>query len=121
MEALRAHGGVELALLFGSHARGKATERSDVDVAVRGSGLDLLALSAHASRALGVEVDVVSLDTTDVPLLQALVRDGVVLLQTKPGAAGAWRARALSILELDRPGYVRMRDAFLARVAREGL
>jgi predicted nucleotidyltransferase len=113
--------GVRLALLFGSQARGTASTGSDVDVAVLARGVDLLALGAALSQASGEAVDVVSLEDPGFPLLEELVRDGVPVYEGAPGAAASWRAHALSELDLDRPGFERMRDAWLDRVAREGL
>ena len=110
---------VRLALLFGSRARGRARPGSDADVAVLGRNLDLLGLASQLSLAAGVEVDVVSLEDPGYPLLNALLRDSVVLHEGEPHAAAAWRSRALLDAETDRPGWERMRDAFLKRLARE--
>jgi predicted nucleotidyltransferase len=44
---------LRLALLFGSVARGSASEQSDIDLAVQGDELDLAQLSAALSGALG--------------------------------------------------------------------
>jgi predicted nucleotidyltransferase len=113
---------VELALLFGSRARGTAGPRSDVDVAILGApGLDRLGLAASLGTRLGLEVDVLTLDDVPIPLLDALVREAIVIHEAHPGAAARWRSRALSQLETDRPWFARMRDAWLARVAARGL
>jgi len=64
---------------------------------------------------------VVSLSDPDIPLLEEIVEHGIVVHEGRRGAQGSWRARALSILDLDRPWYARMRDAWLRRVAREGI
>ena len=115
--ALSGRQDVRLALLFGSRARGRGGAGSDADVAVLGEGLDLLALAADLSDAAGVEVDVVSLEDPGYPLLNALLRDSVVLHECKPGAAATWRSQAILETELDRPGYERMRDAYLRKLA----
>ena len=47
-EALRGRQDVHLAILFGSRARGRARPDSDVDLAVQGEDLDLLALARDA-------------------------------------------------------------------------
>jgi predicted nucleotidyltransferase len=121
IEALRKmlHGrqDVHLALLFGSRARGRARPGSDADVAVQGKDLDLLELAADLSDAARVEVDVVSLEDPGYPLLNALLRDSLVLHEAERGAAARWRSHALLIAELDGPGYIRMRDAFLKKLA----
>jgi hypothetical protein len=45
----------------------------------------------------------------------------VVLCEGAAGAAAAWRSRTLSDLEIDRPWYARMREAWLRRVAERGI
>jgi predicted nucleotidyltransferase len=116
-KALQGHKNVHLALLFGSRARGRARPDSDADVAVLGENLDLLDLAADLSDAARVEVDVVSLADPGYPLLNALLRDSLVLHEGTRGAAARWRTRALLEAETDRPGYERMRDAYLRRLA----
>jgi predicted nucleotidyltransferase len=114
--------GVRVALLFGSHARGQARPGSDVDVAIVGAWTDVSALAALLSDRLGTEVDVVRLDDeAGVPLLEAVLRDGIVVYEANRGDAAMWRSRVLAQMETDRPWYRRMRDAWLRRVATEGL
>lgn len=115
--ALSGRKDVRVALLFGSRARGRAHEESDADVAVLGRNLDLLELAADLSDAARVEVDVVSLEDPGYPLLNALLRDSIVLHEGERGAAADWRSRALLQAETDRPGYERMRDSYLRRLA----
>jgi hypothetical protein len=107
--------------LFGSRARGAARGDSDIDLAVLAPGCDLLQLSAEVSMATGKSVDVVSLERPTIPLLEQIIRDGEVLHEGSPGRAAAWWSCALAMLETDRPWYTRMSDAWLRRVAREGL
>jgi len=111
---------VQLALVFGSRARGTATPTSDVDVAVGAPSIDLLDLAALLSRATGLEVDVVDLEHAGVPLLARIVREGVLVHEARPGTAATWRAQALADLETDAPWFARMREAWLARVAARG-
>ncbi|MDQ3033091.1 MAG: nucleotidyltransferase domain-containing protein [Myxococcota bacterium] len=118
--ALAAHRDVELAVVFGSVARGEAGLGSDVDVAVRGA-VDRLALGAQLSRALGREVDVVELDTPDLVLLSEIVRDGRCVAERSPGAYAQFRSHALATLETDLPLIHRQQEAFLARLARAGV
>jgi predicted nucleotidyltransferase len=120
-QVLRARGDVALALLFGSRARGDASETSDVDVALLAPSADLFEIGAQLSQASGLEVDVISLADPGVPLLDELLRDAVVLYEARPGVYPTWRARVLADLELDRPWYERMRDAWLERVAERGV
>jgi predicted nucleotidyltransferase len=112
---------VRLALLFGSRATTKNTASSDLDLAVDAPTEDLDRIGGVLASELGVEVDVVSLADVTIPLLEALVRDGIVVHEGKRGAGASWRTRALIDLETDRPWYARTRDAWLRRVATRGL
>lgn len=116
-KALSDHREIRLALLFGSRARGQARPGSDADVAVLGENLNLLELAADLSDAAKVEVDVVDIKDPGYPLLNALLRDGVVLSEGERGAAASWWTRALLQAETDRPGYERMRDSYLKRLS----
>jgi hypothetical protein len=82
---------------------------------------DVLGLGAELTRALGVDVDVLTLEQASIPLVDAIVRDGVTVFEGAPGVAASWRSRTLADLELDRSWYERMRDAWLSRVAERGL
>jgi predicted nucleotidyltransferase len=89
---------VELAVLFGSAARGEGQRRSDLDVAVRlkgGSAPGLPRLQVSLARATGREVDLVSLDASPPLLRFEIARDGVVLLERTPHAWADFRARAM--------------------------
>jgi predicted nucleotidyltransferase len=118
---LQASGEVTLALLFGSRARGEESESSDVDVALLAPSADLLEIGASLSQASGLEVNIISLVDPGVPLLDELLRDAVVLYEARQGAYATWRSHVLADLELDRPWYERMRDAWLERVAQRGV
>lgn len=111
--------GLELALLFGSVARGDARNDSDVDVAVMGQGLDLAEISARISDATGRDAHVLHLEQATIPLLEELLAEGIVISE-RPGRAAMWRSHTLADLELDRPWYHRQRDAWLAREAGRG-
>ncbi len=115
--ALADRADIEVAILFGSRARGDARPNSDVDLAVAGA-VDRLALAADLSRAIGHEVDVVDLAAGGYPLLSAIVQDGLLVHEGVRSAYGRWLSRVLSELELDRPMYRRMRDGYLAKLAR---
>jgi predicted nucleotidyltransferase len=117
---LASRGGVQLALLFGSRARGTAAASSDVDLAVDAPGIALEQLSGDLSASLRVTVDVLALQGTTIPMLEALVREGIVVFEARSGLAARWRSRALIELETDLPWYRRMRDAWLGRVAERG-
>ena len=83
-------------------ARGTAHAHSDIDVAVQVPLLEGPAIAAALSAASGCEVDVVT-DDPPIPLLEALIRDGVVILEAVEGAGARLRASTLSMLELDCP------------------
>jgi predicted nucleotidyltransferase len=75
------------AYLFGSRARGTATDRSDVDLAVLyadrpASGLEGLGLDLEADieRVLGLPVQVVVLNSAPADLVHRVLRDGHLLL-----------------------------------------
>jgi predicted nucleotidyltransferase len=119
--ALAGRKDVRVAVLFGSEARGTAHAGSDVDVAVDALAADILDLAAALSEALSREVDVVPLENATIPLLEQLVRDGIVVHEAYPGAGALWRSHALTALETDRPWFARMRDAWLSRVRERGL
>ncbi|MGM0575943.1 MAG: type VII toxin-antitoxin system MntA family adenylyltransferase antitoxin [Myxococcota bacterium] len=119
--ALRGRSDVRLAVLFGSWARGTAGADSDVDLAVLGSGLDTLGLSSDLSAVVGREVDVVGLSDPSIPLLEELLRDGVPVYEATPGLFASWRTHTLLDMEWLRPWYRRMADAWLERVARDGV
>jgi hypothetical protein len=79
-------------------------------------------LGADLSAKLGREVDIASLDSAvSIPLLEEVLRDGIVLHEREEGDAALFRSRALATLETDRPWFARMRDAWLRRVAERGI
>ncbi len=100
-EVLRDRQDVHLALLFGSQARGKARPDSDVDVAVLGENLDVFDLYGDLSLAVHKEVDVVDLSRAGFALLNAIVRDHVIIHQGRLGVAGRWLSQAITRLETE--------------------
>lgn len=73
--------------LYGSHARGEATPRSDVDVGVlfresppRTLGGVAPGLEGLIERAVGVPVEVVVMNTAPSDLVHRILRDGILLL-----------------------------------------
>jgi uncharacterized protein len=75
VEILQRNGAREV-YLFGSHARGDATARSDVDFAVRGMPPEhFYRAVGEACSALSVPVDIVDLDETG-PALDYLKQHG---------------------------------------------
>src|SRR5262245_15162002 len=113
---------VDLALLFGSHARGQARPTSDVDVAVIGRSIDTIGLAIELTDALGTPVDVVDLSgDPPIALLLEILRDGIKIRERSPGAYGRFLSHTLLILETDLPAHRAMQRAFVHRVAQHGL
>jgi predicted nucleotidyltransferase len=89
---------LEVAILFGSRARGRARPDSDVDVAILPVDRALTLADEHAladaiERATGHAVDVVRIDQANEALLWRVARDGVVLASSPPSAAPRLLAR----------------------------
>lgn len=74
---------IQLALVFGSAARGTLLPESDVDVAVLAhhplSATEKHALIEHIALATGRAVDLIDLATVGQPLLGQIVRDAKLL------------------------------------------
>lgn len=80
---------VRLAILFGSHARDEAADRSDIDVAVEFDEDELdpsrynerfLGLGAELEVELSTNVDLVDLRKIDPAIGRRIVEDGVLLV-----------------------------------------
>ncbi len=84
LEVCRQSGVVRLSL-FGSFARGEATERSDVDLLVefgrRNSLLDLIAVEKRMSTALGRKVDLLTPSAISPYLRESISRGMRVLYE----------------------------------------
>jgi predicted nucleotidyltransferase len=120
--ALERHAEVELALLFGSRARGAATSTSDVDIAVIGPGIDTIGRAVELTDAVGLVVEVVDLSKDpSFALLLEVLRDGVKVHEGRPGAYGRFLSHSLMDLETDLPALRKMHHAFVRRVAERGL
>lgn len=119
---LAKHPSIDFALLFGSTARDQARHDSDVDLLVGGAhAVDSLQLRAELVESLGRDVDVIIAKNAPIPLLEEVMRDGVIVFERIPGAGALFRSRTLAQLETDRPWYRRMSDAYLRRVAESGI
>ena len=112
---------VRVAMLFGSRATGRAGPASDVDLGVLCADEDRYALACALTDALGLDVDLVDLSRASVPLREEILRDGVIVYEGEPGAGALWLSHTLVELEFDRRWYHAMSDAWLARVAKDGL
>jgi len=89
--------GVELAVLFGSVARGGMRAR-DVDIGVWVTADDtceLAPIDTALGRALRLPVDVIFLNTAPPLLRFEVARDGALLIERRPGAWSDFRARAM--------------------------
>src|SRR5262245_55734335 len=89
---------VELIVLFGSAAMGRARPRSDLDIAVRGDGpLDLDALYRILAPRLGTDrVDLVDLRKAGSVLAFEVARHGRPLFERTPGTFRRFQALASS-------------------------
>ncbi len=83
-QILSEHGGVRLAILFGSQATGHAAPHSDLDLAVQMTAPltadDKIALIEKLAQATGLPVDLIDLKRVGEPLLGQILKHGVRLL-----------------------------------------
>lgn len=83
-QVLNRHGGIRLAILFGSLAKGRATPESDLDLAVLMdaplSAETKMALIGDLSQAMGRPVDLIDLRVTGESILGQILKYGVRLL-----------------------------------------
>lgn len=83
-QILSEHGGVRLAILFGSQATGRAAPHSDLDLAVQMTAPltadDKIALIEKLAQATGLPVDLIDLKRVGEPLLGQILKHGVRLL-----------------------------------------
>ncbi|NDP47086.1 MAG: nucleotidyltransferase domain-containing protein [Sulfuriferula multivorans] len=83
-QVLAQHGGIRMAILFGSLAKGCATPQSDLDLAIQ---MDApltaeakMALIGELSQAIGRPVDLIDLRVAGEPLLGQILKHGARLL-----------------------------------------
>ena len=110
---------LDLSIIFGSVATGRARPHSDIDVAVYPSQpLDHFALQDLSDRialATGRPVDLVDLSRSDGALLRQILRTGKVLFSTRPGILGILAERLLVWQEDFEPALKAMLAARLKR------
>lgn len=74
---------VQLAILYGSFAKGLENERSDVDIAVAGSvqypASVLVELNLSISKLLNRETDIVDLNSISGTILTQILTSGIIL------------------------------------------
>jgi len=78
-------GGVKRAALFGSFARGDATEDSDIDLLIEFKGktkslLDLAALKIKLEESLGKNVDLITYNSLHPLLRDRILSEQVIIL-----------------------------------------
>ena len=82
-QILTRHGGIRLAILFGSLAKGRATPESDLDLAVLMdvplSAETKMALIGDLSQAVGRPVDLIDLHVAGESILGQILKHGVRL------------------------------------------
>jgi uncharacterized protein YutE (UPF0331/DUF86 family)/predicted nucleotidyltransferase len=98
---LASHGGLRLAVLFGSTASGRAHAESDIHIAFLPTNPDLsldeeLAMQVDLTRAAGRDVDLVRLDHAPTLVRWHALRDGILLFQSAPFELTRAKAAAAS-------------------------
>jgi predicted nucleotidyltransferase len=82
-QVLTLHGGIRLAIVFGSLAKSRATPQSDLDLAVLMETLlsaeTKMNLIGELSQAIGRPVDLIDLRVAGEPLLGQILKHGVRL------------------------------------------
>ena len=74
---------IDEAYIFGSYARGEADDLSDIDIAIKTSKLSALQLSSLSYKiehALGVRVDLISIDMMDDEFKLAICRESIQII-----------------------------------------
>jgi predicted nucleotidyltransferase len=89
--------GVRLAVLFGSMARGRARDASDLDLGVALMPGEEVPRSWEITleRAAGRPVSITRLETAPPLLRFEISRDGILLLEREPGAWARFKAQAM--------------------------
>ncbi len=95
---------VIVAYLFGSHAKGKARQKSDIDLAIllaepRRATFDLLPFIVDAESLTGCLVDVVVLNTASELLKYQVRKYGRLLLDRDPVARKAFEIKSRKYFE----------------------
>jgi hypothetical protein len=122
---LKSRADIELAVLFGSYAWGRARNDSDVDVAIlplTGADIDAseLALQSDLSLATGRDVDLVRLDRASTLLKLQVAKNGLPIVEGHPGAFSRFRAHAAAEYVDFEPSFVLYGERFRRRLAETG-
>ena len=87
-EVLKHHAYISLAILFGSHATGRATATSDLDLAVAAerplSATEKMSLIDALALRFGCPIDIIDLTAVSGPILQQALCKGRILLNKRP-------------------------------------
>lgn len=108
-DALR-QAGAQFAYLHGSHATGRATASSDVDVAAFFGRTDLLT----SDIIMPTGTDLLVLDTAPLELAGRVAASGSLILEVDAAARVRWEARTRKIYFDERPRFERSHREFLA-------
>ena len=85
---LKHHAYISLAILFGSHATGRATATSDLDLAVAAerplSATEKMSLIDALALRFGCPIDIIDLTAVSGPILQQALCKGRILLNKRP-------------------------------------
>lgn len=102
---------LDFVVLFGSQARGRSHQKSDIDVAVISRGVvDRARLSMDFAEIFKHgDTEVVNLANASPTLMYSVARDGKILYEKEPGAYLAWRVYATKIW-MDTEWLRRLRD-----------
>lgn len=107
---------------YGSYARGDNWPGSDVDLAVLLPPgieiLDKLTLLADISRAVGREVDIVSLREAGLDLVHEILRDGEQLLVRRVSDVLMWEAERMTDYALFNPRRAEIVERYLSEPLR---
>jgi predicted nucleotidyltransferase len=123
VSALRAGPRLDLAIMFGSAARGTMHEGSDVDIGILPADPDLplaaeLDLQASLEQVCGRPVDLVRLDRAPTLVKWQVARDARVLIESGPFQAARFLASAASEYLDFEPSFTQAAALFRRRLAR---
>jgi predicted nucleotidyltransferase len=84
LEPIAREYGVERVMLFGSYARGNATEKSDIDFRIdKGQirGLQFFGFHLDLEDAFGIPVDLLTADAMDAEILRDIAQEEILLYE----------------------------------------
>ena len=113
---------LRLAMVFGSAARGRLHQASDVDIAIIPEDAQLplreeLRLQVELTRVAGRDVDLVRLDRAPTLVRYQVAKHGIALFESGPFEAARFTAAAVSEYLDFEPSLRRAAEVFRRRVA----